>query len=129
MKGHGFLARLCYAWAGLRAAWRREKSLRTHALAAAGVLGLLLTTHASGVWWAVMALTMALVLATELLNTALEALCDHLHPQRHEAIKLTKDIAAAAVLVSSLGALIVGAAFLVDQVLPWLGWIRPWHLH
>lgn len=125
MKGHGFLARLGYAWAGLRAAWRMEKSLRTHALAAVTVLGLLLTTHAPGVWWAVMALTVALVLATELLNTALEALCDHLHPQRHEAIKLTKDIAAAAVLLSSLAALIVGAAFLVDQVLPWLGWIRP----
>lgn len=125
MKGHHFLARLGYAWAGLRSAWRMEKSLRTHALGAAGVLAVLVVTHAPGVWWAVMALTVALVLATELLNTALETLCDHLHPQRHEAIKLTKDIAAGAVLVSSLAALLVGAAFLVGHVLPWLGWIRP----
>jgi len=125
MKGHRFLDRLGYAWAGLRAAWRMEKSLRTHALAAAGVLATLLITRAPGVWWAVVALTVALVLATELLNTALETLCDHLHPQRHEAIKLTKDIAAGAVLVSSLAALLVGAAFLVGHVLPWLGWIRP----
>ncbi len=124
MKGHRFLVRLGYAWAGLRAAWRLEKSLRTHALAAVGVLGLLLITHAPVMWWAVMALTVGIVVATELLNTALEALCDHLHPQRHEAIKLTKDMAAAAVLVSSLAALLVGLAFVADQVLPWLGWIR-----
>ena len=124
MKGHRFLDRLGYAWAGLRDAWRLEKSLRTHALAAVGVLGLLLITHAPVMWWAVMALTVGIVVATELLNTALEALCDHLHPQRHEAIKLTKDIAAAAVLVSSLAALLVGLAFVADQVLPWLGWIR-----
>ncbi|KGM39507.1 diacylglycerol kinase [Aquabacterium sp. NJ1] len=124
MKGHHFLDRLAYAWAGLRTAWRMEKSLRTHALATVGVLGLLLLTRAPGLWWAVMALTVGLVVATELLNTALEALCDHLHPQRHEAIKLTKDVAAAAVLVSSLAALIVGLAFVADQVLPWLGWIR-----
>lgn len=124
MKGHSFLDRLGYAWAGLRAAWRMEKSLRTHALATLGVLGLLLLTHAPGLWWALMALTVALVVATELLNTALETLCDHLHPKRHQAIKLTKDVAAAAVLVSSLAALLVGLVFVADQLLPWLGWIR-----
>ena len=71
--------------------------------------------------WAVMAVTIGLVMATELLNTAIEALADHLHPQQHEAIKITKDVAAAAVLVSSMSALMVGGAFVVDQVLPWLG--------
>jgi len=125
MKGHRFLNRLGFAWAGLRSAWCMEKSLRTHTLAAAGVLATLLITRAPGVWWAVLALTVAVVLATELLNTALETLCDHLHPQHHVAIKLTKDIAAGAVLVSSLAALLAGAAFLVGHVLPWLGWIRP----
>ena len=51
---------------------------------------------------------------------AIEALADHLHPQWHEAIKRTKDVAAAAVLVTSLGALGVGAAFTMDQVWPLL---------
>ena len=76
-------------------------------------------------WWAVMALTIALVVTAELLNTAIEALCDHLHPQQHEAIKLTKDVAAGAVLIASLAALVVAMAFAADQVWPLLQrWLR-----
>jgi undecaprenol kinase len=120
MKGHRFTDRLGFAWAGLRTAWRTEKSLRTHALATVGVIAALLVTRAPPLWWAVMGLTVALVVAAELLNTAIEALADHLHPQRHEAIKRTKDVAAAAVLVTSLGALAVGAAFILEQVWPLL---------
>jgi undecaprenol kinase len=120
MKGHRFTDRLGFAWAGLRTAWHTEKSLRTHAMATAGVTAALLTTRAPPLWWAVMAVTIALVVCAELLNTAIEALADHLHPQRHDAIKRTKDVAAGAVLVSSLGALAVGVAFFVDQVCPLL---------
>lgn len=120
MKGHGFVDRLGFAWAGLRTAWRMEKSLRTHALATACVAVTLLLTRAPALWWGVMALTIALVVGAELLNTAIEALADHLHPQRHEAIKRTKDVAAAAVLVTSVAALIVAAAFTIDQVWPLL---------
>lgn len=118
MKGQGWWARLGYAWGGLRTAWGREKSLRTHALATTCVFIALMLTHAPPMWWAVMAVTVGLVVATELINTAIEALADHLHPQRHTAIQVTKDVAAAAVLVSSVVALVVGAAFVVDQILP-----------
>lgn len=121
MKGHGFPARLGFAWAGLQAAWRREKSLRTHALASALALTLLIVTGAPALWWAILALTIGLVVATELLNTAIEALADTVHPQRHPGIALTKDVAAAAVLVAAGVAIVVGLAFVVDQVLPWLG--------
>jgi undecaprenol kinase len=118
MKGHSFVKRLKYAWAGLHAAWRMEKSLRTHALATATVTATLWWTHSPAYWWALMALTIGLVISTELLNTAIEALADHLHPQRHEGIKVTKDVAAGAVLIASLVALVVGAAFFLDQVWP-----------
>jgi undecaprenol kinase len=120
MKGHGFKARLGYALAGLRAAWRLEKSLRAHALAALAVAALLTLTSAPAHWWAVMALTIGLVVSTELLNTAIEALADHLHPHHHPAIGVCKDVAAGAVLVSSVAALVVGGAFMFEQVLPWL---------
>lgn len=120
MKGHRFTDRLGFAWDGLRTAWRMEKSLRTHAWATAGAVAALLITQAPATWWGVMALTIALVVSAELLNTAIEALADHLHPQRHEAIKRTKDVAAAAVLVASAGALVVGGAFMLDQVWPLL---------
>ena len=118
MKGHAFTQRLGYAMAGLRAAWRMEKSLRIHVAATALVVSLLMLTRAPALWWALIALTIGAVMASELLNTALEALADHLHPQQHPAIGLSKDIAAGAVLLSSLAALVVGAAFFVDEVWP-----------
>lgn len=60
-----------------------------------------------------MALTIALVWSAELINTALEHLVDHLHPERHSAIKRVKDCAAGAVLVLSLASVAVFIAFLV----------------
>jgi len=61
-------------------------------------------------WWALVALAVAVVLAAELANTALERLADRLHPEKHPEIKVAKDCMAAAVLVASLGALAVAAA-------------------
>ena len=61
--------------------------------------------------------------------TALEALADHLHPQQHPAIGLSKDVAAGAVLVSSVAALVVGMAFFVDQVWPWVSAIQMATVH
>jgi diacylglycerol kinase len=46
------------------------------------------------------------------LNSALEALADHLHPDQHPQIGVAKDLAAAAVLIASMVAAAVGAAFL-----------------
>ncbi len=53
-------------------------------------------------------LTIGIVLSLELFNTAFEHLMDMLSPQFHEKVKIIKDIAAGAVLVSSVSAAIVG---------------------
>ena len=83
-------------------------------LATVAVLLALLWLRPAPMWWALMAIAVALVLAAELANTAVERLADRLHPERHPAIKLVKDCLAAAVLVSSVGALAVAAAFVWD---------------
>jgi diacylglycerol kinase (ATP) len=57
---------------------------------------------------------MGVVVAPELVNTAVEHLADHLHPHEHPRVKAVKDCAAAAVLVASLTALGVGAALLLE---------------
>ena len=113
MKGQPFRRRLGYAVHGLRLAVGREASLRTQLFAAAAVLALLLATRPAPLWWAAMALAVGLVLVAELINTALEAVVDRLHPERHPEIGAAKDIAAGAVLVASGIAVAVGAAFLV----------------
>lgn len=105
------MRRLGFAWAGLTQALRGEHSFRFQAVAALGALALLLWFRPPPLWWAVVILATVLVLAAELINTALEALADHLHPDEHPRIRIVKDCAAAAVLVASIGALGVAAAF------------------
>jgi diacylglycerol kinase len=59
--------------------------------------------------WALIVLASALVFCAEAMNTALETLSDRVAPERHPMIRDAKDAAAAAVLLSSIGAAIVGA--------------------
>ncbi len=111
-KNHRFLRRIGYAWKGVRAAWKTEASFRTQGWSALAALGFLLTTRPPPIWWAIVTVISAAILAAELFNTALEALMDVVHPQLHPLIGKAKDCASGAVLVLSVGALLVFAAIL-----------------
>lgn len=113
MKNLSLDRRLCFALNGIRSAWRSETSFRTQCLAAALVLAVLLWRRPPALWWVVLLMNCALVLAAELFNSALEAALDHLHPERHPAIGVAKDCAAGAVLLLSLSAVAVFVAFIV----------------
>lgn len=53
-------------------------------------------------------LTITIVIAAEIINTALEVFIDLLSPEYHPLAGLVKDIAAGAVLFTALAALFVG---------------------
>lgn len=63
---------------------------------------------ATSMWtWVALMGSLILLLAAEFLNTAIERLCNHLHPEKHQAIKVTKDLASAGVFcVIALTALV-----------------------
>ena len=81
-----------------------------HLMALAGALALLVYLRPAAIWWAVVFLCAGAVIAFELINTAIEKLADHLHPQMHPHIRIVKDCAAAAVLVLAVSALAVAVA-------------------
>jgi undecaprenol kinase len=114
LKNLPLAARVRHAWAGLRHAAGAERSLRTQLAALCAVLALLLYLRPAPLWWALVLLACSGVIAGELLNTALERLADHLHPQAHAQIRIVKDCAAAAVLVLAAGALCVAAALALE---------------
>lgn len=114
MKHRPFRERLAFALAGIAAAFRGESSLRVQVAAAVLVFASLVAIRPAAVWWAIVSLTVALVLAAELFNTSLERLLDRLHPELHPAIRTAKDCGAAAVLVLSLAAICVYVAMLLD---------------
>jgi undecaprenol kinase len=108
MKNQSFAQRLAYAAAGFRAAFRTEASFRIQLLLAAMAAAVLALLRPPVVWVALCVVSGAAVLAAELLNTALEHLADRLHPEQHPTIRAAKDCAAAAVLVASIAAMIIG---------------------
>jgi diacylglycerol kinase (ATP) len=109
-KNQSFRARLGFALQGLVDGVRAERSLQVQLLALAAALAALGILRPGALWWALVLLSSAVVIAAELFNTALEGLADALHPHDHPAIRIAKDCAAAGVLVAVLGALTVALA-------------------
>lgn len=112
-----FHNRLGFAFDGLLFAWKTENSFKTHIILALITLVAAFILKLSRIEMAIIFLTIAMVLAAELCNTAMEYLVDFLHPSVNPTIKKIKDVSAAMVLVVSLGALFVSGFIFVPAVL------------
>lgn len=110
------LRSFAYAFAGLRLLIGREHNARIHVVAAvmAMVAGFLL--HLSVGEWLALVLSMALVLALEAVNSAIERLADVVSPGKNEQIGQVKDLAAAAVLCAAIAACIVGLLIFAPKI-------------
>jgi len=106
-KNHSQVARLGFAVAGFKRAWVCEASFRTEIIVGVLVLvGLALWQPARWCWLAAL-FSLMFVLTAELINTAIENICDALHPEEHPLIKIAKDCASAAVLMANTNGLLV----------------------
>ncbi len=117
MKNKPFHRRLGFAITGILEGWRHERSFRTHLLLAMATIVALCVIRPAQIWWAIVVLTIGLVLAFELINAALEALIDHLHPEIHPRVRIVKDMAAGAVLIMALTALLVATFLVIDTLI------------
>ena len=86
-------------WRGLRAAWRDEAAFRQECALALVVVPLGLWLGATGVERALLVGPMFLVLAIELVNSALEATVDRIGLERHPLSGIAKELGSAAVFV------------------------------
>ncbi len=103
-----------YAWAGIGHAWRHQPNFRIEC--AIGALALTLA------WWleaglAPVLMMSALVLALEMVNSALEAAVDLASPEWHPLAKVAKDAAAGATLVAAIFSALVGLAVMGPPLL------------
>ena len=101
-----------FALEGVSYLIRTQRSAQIEFAIGVVVIALAVWLRVTALEWAVLVLAMALVLALEALNTAVELAVTLASPERHPLAKAAKDVAAAAVLVAAVGAAIVGTSIL-----------------
>lgn len=109
-----------FAWAGIKSCFKSEPNFRIHLVAALATILLSLLFRISGTEWIAVCFCIALVIPLEMINTAIENLCDVVSKETHPGIKKVKDIAAGAVLVAAVFSLITAAIIFLPKIIIYL---------
>ncbi|MGZ3846644.1 MAG: diacylglycerol kinase family protein [Flavisolibacter sp.] len=106
-----------YAWDGIVSFFRWEHNAQIHLVVTILVAILSLTLKLAN-WEAVaVVFSVALVWVAEMFNTVVEKTMDYISTATHPQVKMIKDIAAGAVLITAIAALIVGCIVFIPKLL------------
>jgi diacylglycerol kinase len=110
------IAGFIHAWHGIIYVFRYERNARIHLLFAvlAFLTGIVLGV--TNVELAAIFFAVILVFFAEIVNTAFEKTLDIIDPKEHPQIKIVKDMAAGAVLITSLAAATIGVVIFVPYL-------------
>ena len=106
-----------YAFRGIGNMLRTESNARIHAVATIVVVALGLAIGIARIEWLAIVLAITAVWCAEAFNTAFEALCDVASPEFHPQVERAKDVAAGAVLITAIGAALVGVLVFAPHLL------------
>jgi len=113
----GRLRSFQYAIRGIVELLRSQHNARIHALATICVVVFGFLLGVSALEWCALILAVVAVWSAEALNTALEFLCDVVSPEFHPLVAKAKDVSAAGVLLTAIGAAVVGLLVLGPHLL------------
>lgn len=106
-----------YAFAGIFAVVTKERNMKIHCAAVVCVMIAGLVFHISPIEWCICLTLFGLVMALEMVNTAVEAVVDLVTEERKPFAKLAKDAAAGAVLIAAIMAAIAGMIIFIPKLL------------
>ncbi len=109
-----------YAFAGIWHTLKTQRNAQIHVVIAMLIFITGLFFHLHPIEWAVLALTIGFVISTEMLNTVAEAAMDYATTDFNPQVKIIKDVAAGAVLVSAVVAVIVGVLIFGPLLWQWI---------
>ena len=112
----GFIKSLITAFYGVVFVVRVERNARLHLIIATLALVLGVVLGVSNAELAAIFFAIILVFTSEIVNTALEKTLDLIEPKHNSQVRIVKDIAAGAVLVTALGAAAIGAAIFLPYI-------------
>ncbi len=116
-KNRTFFDSFRYAFEGVATVFREERNMRSHVFSTIAVAILSFFLSLSLQEWLWILLVSFLVLVMEIWNTVIENTVDLITPDYHPLAKKVKDMAAAAVLFTSIFSVLVGAIILVPKIL------------
>ena len=70
--------------------------------------------------WMILVVVISVVLAAEVLNTAIEKVCDRFLDREDPRVKIIKDSAAGAVLITAIAAAVIGIIIFLPYVMEWI---------
>lgn len=116
-----FIKNVAFASEGLKYFFSTERNGRIQAFIGLAVIVSGLLVGLSRIDWCIILGCMALVIGLEMMNTALERVCEMLSTEFHPMIKIIKDVAAGAVLWVSVFSVIVGIMVFFPYLKSWVG--------
>ena len=112
-----FINSFHYSWDGIKYTFKYEQSMFIHVLVTLLVVICGIVLKLDFQEWLLCIVLIGLVIATELINTAIEAVVDLACPEIHPLAKTAKDTAAAAVLVFAITAVLCGLFLFVPKII------------
>lgn len=106
-----------YSIRGLRNMIKTERNFRLHLLLFCVLLVVSFVFKISRFEWTILLLCSGAVFSLEMLNSALEKICDKIEPQKDQDIAWIKDVGAGAVLVAALFSLLIAALIFIPYFL------------
>lgn len=97
-----------FAWQGVKYGFKTQRNLKIHSMAAICAILAALVLHLTPVETAIIFLCIFIVIALELVNTAIESVVDMASPEWSELAKRAKDCAAGAVFIAAIMSVVVG---------------------
>jgi len=104
------------AFRGIYTAIKEERNLKIHLFIALSVLVLASFFQVNRIELVILLSMIIIVIALELMNTAIERVLDIIHPERNIKVGKIKDIAAGSVLMAAIIAAIVGLIILMPYI-------------
>jgi diacylglycerol kinase (ATP) len=106
-----------YAFNGIRILFTWERNARIHLVIFCCVVAAGFFFSLTALEWIVIIIIGNLVFAMEAINTSIEILSDAVSPEINPQIKLVKDIAAGAVLLTAIAAIVVGFIVFLPKIM------------
>ena len=107
-----------YAFNGLLLLIKKEHNARIHLLATVCVIAAGFIFKITDIEWIAVIFAIGFVFVSEIINSSIEQLADFVSPDKHEKIKIVKDLAAAAVLVAAIVSVIIGLIVFLNKIIP-----------